>query len=371
MSKKKSKSKSKKKSENKAESSEKSPSLVGCTSANFHEAARSEYLAHYVFSSFGTSVPVPRQEDTGLDLVCSLCERKGQRIWPIASYSVQVKSTNEPWVFADPQSIKWLVEYPLPIFFCVVDKKTTTINIFHTSPRFHAWVEGAKAEYIELIPGSGTDGFGHPWGEKLANEETPVIPADGKYSLSAPIASFTIVDILDSKFHSQVKQVLHDWVQSDRRNILRIQAGTRQFQTFTQYQTNNPSYTRYSTYSRNGLKDQERDKLLLNLVEQAKQLSQYFSTKKDWQGFLHVEMLLRHLDVLNYVDDGAHGYHLYSKLRKLFEATNSDPNGKFYGGLDGLRAQIKALCQESFDFADAHATKFDSFMVDPTNSEAD
>ncbi len=35
---------------------------------NLHEGSRSEYLAQYVFSMFGTSVPVLHQEDYGLDL---------------------------------------------------------------------------------------------------------------------------------------------------------------------------------------------------------------------------------------------------------------------------------------------------------------
>src|SRR4051794_14153724 len=93
---------------------------TGATSANFHEAGRSEYLAHYVFSSFGTSVPVPRHEDTGLDLYCTLTERIGQRLWPIASYNVQVKSTPDPWEFPDERSVKWIVEHPLPVFLCIV-----------------------------------------------------------------------------------------------------------------------------------------------------------------------------------------------------------------------------------------------------------
>ena len=71
-------------------------SMVGSIPANLHEGSRSEYLAQFVFSSFGTAIPVPHQEDSGLDIYCTLLERDGQRAWPRAYYSVQVKSTMEP-----------------------------------------------------------------------------------------------------------------------------------------------------------------------------------------------------------------------------------------------------------------------------------
>jgi hypothetical protein len=54
-------------------------SMTGSVAANLHEGSRSEYLAHFVFSSFGTAFPVPHQEDTGLDIYCTLLERVGQR----------------------------------------------------------------------------------------------------------------------------------------------------------------------------------------------------------------------------------------------------------------------------------------------------
>jgi len=73
-------------------------SMTGSIAANLHEGSRSEYLAQFVFSSFGTAVPVPHQEDSGLDIYCTLLEPLGKRSWPRAYYSVQVKSTMEPWV---------------------------------------------------------------------------------------------------------------------------------------------------------------------------------------------------------------------------------------------------------------------------------
>lgn len=79
---------------------------TGSQSANFHEGTRSEYLAHYVFSSFGTCVPVPHPEDTGIDLHCTLTDTVGPRIWPVAYYFVQVKSTEGPWEFTSRQSVE-------------------------------------------------------------------------------------------------------------------------------------------------------------------------------------------------------------------------------------------------------------------------
>src|SRR5271166_2089714 len=86
---------------------------VGSIATNLHEGSRSEYLAQYVFSSFGTAVPVPHQEYTGLDMYCTLLEHDGQRAWPRAYYSVQVKSTMKAWTFDNPESVRWIIEHPL------------------------------------------------------------------------------------------------------------------------------------------------------------------------------------------------------------------------------------------------------------------
>ena len=68
--------------------------MAGSIAANLHEGSRSEYLAQFVFSSFGTAIPVPHQEDSGIDIYCTLVESVGQRAWPRAYYSVQVKEND-------------------------------------------------------------------------------------------------------------------------------------------------------------------------------------------------------------------------------------------------------------------------------------
>jgi hypothetical protein len=58
--------------------------MTGSLAANFHEGSRSEYLAQYVFSSFGTAIPVPHQEDTGLEtpFLCQIDRPAAKRRCP-------------------------------------------------------------------------------------------------------------------------------------------------------------------------------------------------------------------------------------------------------------------------------------------------
>ena len=135
----------------------------GSYAPNLHEGSRSEYLAQYVFSMFGTSVPVLHQEDYGLDLHCTLSERQGQRARPVAYFSVQVKSIDGPWEFDDADSVKWLVEYPAPLLLCIVDKAKARFSIYQTLARFGAAVKMKLPAQLRLLPGAAGQGRALSW----------------------------------------------------------------------------------------------------------------------------------------------------------------------------------------------------------------
>lgn len=201
---------------------------TGSIATNLHEGSRSEYLAQYVFSSFGTAVPVPHQEDTGLDIYCTLLEPDGRRAWPRAYYSVQVKSTMEPWVFASPESVRWIIEHPLPIFLCIVNKAEARILVYHTTPRFAAWILPLHKERLELIPGS----------EGRAQPVHTSWEIGSSFELKAPILNFTIQEALDDTFRARVAAVLKFWIGYDMENIFRIKCGNHHFQVPYEYETN-------------------------------------------------------------------------------------------------------------------------------------
>ncbi|HUA40355.1 MAG TPA: hypothetical protein VMA32_02230 [Streptosporangiaceae bacterium] len=53
----------------------------GAIATNFYQGTRSEYLAQYVFSMFGTAAQVPHEADVGFDLACTLT----RTAWPCHS----------------------------------------------------------------------------------------------------------------------------------------------------------------------------------------------------------------------------------------------------------------------------------------------
>jgi len=204
---------------------------VGGIPANLHQGSRSEYLAQYVFSMFGASVLVPRQEDYGIDLYCTLfSERDGQLVWPDAYFSVQIKSKPDPWVFPDSRSVRFLAEYPSPLLLCVVDKSEGRLRIYQTIARFGAAVAAQLPDNITLVPDGR--GSGLPFGVYGVDPET------GDYLLGPPILDFKVEDLLNDDQFNAFRNVLHFWVLQDFNNVQRYHLGLHSVWMPQQYNTN-------------------------------------------------------------------------------------------------------------------------------------
>jgi Domain of unknown function (DUF4365) len=202
-------------------------SMTGATAASFHEGSRSEILADYLFSAWGTVTPARRQSDYGLDLYCTLTERVGQRARVQEYFSVQVKSSDGAlWVFNDAASVKWLVDHPLPLFLCTVNKKQGVVRVYHTVPRFQIWALGALPDRVRLIPDDDGNGTFDPCAE------LPIC------SLSAPILQVNLQDLTDDVRMNQLRSVFAYWVRLDRDNCELVRAGLLRLRRPQSYETN-------------------------------------------------------------------------------------------------------------------------------------
>jgi hypothetical protein len=256
---------------------------VGAIAANLHEGSRTEYLAQYVFASFGTSVPVPRQEDAGVDLFCTLTGRAGKLAWPEAHFTVQVKSNAKRLVFGTPGSVRWLIEHPLPLLLCCIDKKALRLSVYHTFPRYLLWMSAHHPNRLELTPGKGTKGKSIKW------------EGGKRFSLDAPILDFYLSDLLDPARHVELKSVLSAWLKRDEDNLMRAKLGMRSFTMPNSYTTNSTQFRGSITQSRYFPAHLGRTRELLGEI--LPYAAQHFLSSGDLPGAARCALLLRHLSL--------------------------------------------------------------------------
>jgi hypothetical protein len=256
---------------------------VGALAANFHEGSRSEYLAQYVFSSFGTAFPVPHQEDTGVDLYCTLVERVGRLSWPRQHYTVQVKSDTTPWRLDSAESVRWLVKHPLPIFMCVLDKSTGRLRVWQTFCRFLLRALGGRLPAsLELTPEDGKVGRSTQW-------------KDGQhFSLSAPILDLRVNALERERERVRAQKVLEFWVSREAENLARISMGVPTYVMPDGYKTNTRKFTGWvfqsGRYSKQAFKP-----VRATLGEVLPWLAEGYRSTHNRQGMARTALLLRYL----------------------------------------------------------------------------
>jgi hypothetical protein len=318
-------------------------SMTGSVAIGFHEGSRSEYLAQFVFSSFGTAIPVPHQEDTGIDLYCTLLEPDGKVAWPRAYYSVQVKSTMGPWVFDSPESVRWIIEHPLPVFLCIVQKSECRFLVYHTTPRFAAWILPIHKEQLTLIPGTETKAQIVSGGWKEGDS----------FNLIAPILNFTIQDALKPELRTQVAKVLKYWIDYDLENIVRIKCGIHHFRVPARYETNSTEGTR-GLHDMGGpfpeeslLLAQERLKELLGWV------THHYYSKGELKRAMIYAMALRELcPVYEPGTFNPHDMFLHGELNDRFGLTSYG-----FDACDALLKEVKDKLPRKFRSEDEHKSE--------------
>src|SRR5579871_286183 len=183
---------------------------TGSYSPNAYQGHRSEMIATFFFSGFGTVIPVPRPADTGIDLYCTVTERAGKKAFPTHHFTVQIKSDTKPIEFPSQTSIETFIRHPLPFFLCIVDKKKQTLRVYSIDFRFNAWINH------EL-----------PTSVRVVQRGAPV--KAGNHYLSSPFIDAKFADIADSERITVFKQALLESISIENENLFRVRMGIREF----------------------------------------------------------------------------------------------------------------------------------------------
>jgi hypothetical protein len=309
---------------------------TGSQSANFHKGTRSEYLAHYVFSSFGTSVPVPHPEDTGIDLHCTLIETIGQRIWPVEYYMVQVKSTDEPWLFSSKQSVEQLYKLPSPVFFCIATKKELRLRVYSTLNRLSVLHE--MPSELHLFPGDTHKGV------PRAHDAT------NRISLGDPILNFTMSQIVDDRFAASAKQILRRAIREDANQSFLRRLGVPTFTT-TSHTTNKvePSGSRGIARLKQSPEQKGTFDYVLGIM--LSYLDRSIMWDQDVRGHWRLGLLRRHLETKGSAGKLRKGGPLYKTiLAYLREKRKADEDASMSDNLDAMfDGIVQALIEEHLE----------------------
>jgi hypothetical protein len=182
----------------------------GILEYNFREGYRSEYLAHYIFSSFGPAIPVAREDDFGLDLICNISKSDGKVQLVESSYGIQIKSIKTEFKFTKKEAIKWLFHLDFPLLFAEIDKTNLSIKIFSTWSlnwfllRINSAEDSSWPSEISFVPSNSED-FGSP------DPDTGVIP------IGKPILDFSLDDLTDNIKREYFQNVLKEWIDLDKK----------------------------------------------------------------------------------------------------------------------------------------------------------
>jgi hypothetical protein len=257
--------------------------MPGTYAVNLKEGSRSEILADYLFSQCGAVTPVRRQDDIGVDLYCTLPDRVGALGVVRDYFTVQVKSGTGPWEFKGLDSVRWLVEYPTPLFLACIEKKSGSVSVYHLMPRFHVSAQGRLPSRLELRPEDTEAGEFVQW-------ET-----GESFSLSAPIIRATLGDLLDEEKMQALRELFSYWVGSDRENGDVVRQGLLRFRMPPSYRTNQLPNTGIAELGYLVLEKRFLNRGILRLAESTECIGGQLLRLGDTSGALRAALLVRHL----------------------------------------------------------------------------
>jgi hypothetical protein len=258
--------------------------MVGALPRNFRLANRSEVLAHFLLSAWGTVTSVTPIDDYGIDFYCTLTENVGLRSIVTDYYSVQVKSTDDPWEFDTPSEIRWLFEYSTPLFLGCVDRTKTVLSIYQTMPRFLASFWDPAGRQLRLEPSNDVEGTCAQWSDS------------DRFSLSAPIIKVSLAELSDPDRMESLRKTFQHWVKLENYNCDLRRVGILRFRMPYKYRTNEiPIDSGLAEQGRWKVTEQQLTRAIQTLVEVVDCVGHQLHGAGDQQSALYAALLLRHL----------------------------------------------------------------------------
>jgi hypothetical protein len=196
--------------------------MSGARLRSFRLGDRSEVLVEHLLAGFAFTTRVPRQEDIGIDFLCSLINGyDGKNLLKAGPFfAVQAKRSAKELAYKKPHELEWIANQENPFLLCVADRKAAAMDVYSTWNLLCGVLGGGfegkiKPSRITLRPGES--------GEWPGVRNKP----DGSQEILSgkPIIRITHNDLVDQMRTKEIAEVIGSWVALDRTNIVNRHAG--------------------------------------------------------------------------------------------------------------------------------------------------
>jgi len=120
-------------------------------SKNLRSGDLAEQLGFLLLQSVVLVAPVPRTDDVGIDVVCTLLRTFDSKRWIAEdSFFVQIKSASVPLISFKKEEVKWLYDLDLPFFIASADRKLGLVKLYCAHRLFDAFITNHDRKSLKI-----------------------------------------------------------------------------------------------------------------------------------------------------------------------------------------------------------------------------
>jgi hypothetical protein len=203
---------------------------------SFRLGDRSELLVQHLLAGLAFTTPVPRQEDIGIDFLCSLIKRPENsgllRAGPFFTVQAKSKGTEEI-TYERPHQVDWISQQENPMLICIADRETVSMDVYSTWNLLCGVLAGHPVTKIATRIVLRLDQTSEKWPHICDHKD-----GTQEILLGNPVAHVTHDDIVDEDRTKDIIAVLGAWILFDRLNIVNSRAGLHWVVAPRSYETN-------------------------------------------------------------------------------------------------------------------------------------
>ena len=159
---------------------------------NFRSGDLAEQLGMYLLQSVALVAPVPRTEDVGIDVVCTLISDYNPYSYLAEdSFYVQIKSSGVKEIEYSDIEVEWLTNLKLPFFIAMVNKAETKVSLYICKRLYDAIAMKKDRSSIRLILADCEDDNVF---DLVDEEQTDIY-------LGIPIVEWSISDLMNNELN--------------------------------------------------------------------------------------------------------------------------------------------------------------------------